>query len=105
MQSGDRRLISGFEGAAPADQLESSGWERITQEPRLLETRLHPRPARRFPYAVNQIVHKSNSRLEHDMEICVEVQSADRDHLGCAAGRAATSTMRCTRTAGSFYTT
>ncbi|HEY3742817.1 MAG TPA: hypothetical protein VGL53_23385, partial [Bryobacteraceae bacterium] len=24
------------------------------------------------PYAVNQIVHKSNNRLEHDVEMCVK---------------------------------
>jgi len=28
----------------------------------------HPRAA---PYAVNQIVHKSNDRLEHDIEVCI----------------------------------
>lgn len=32
--------------------------------------RLHPdRPA--APFAVNQIVHRSNDRLDHDMEVCV----------------------------------
>jgi len=55
--------------ARPADQLEV--WlERITQE---LDAwnQAHPdRPA--APYAMNQIVHKSNSRLEHDMELCVK---------------------------------
>ena len=57
--------------ARPADQLEV--WlERITQE---LDAwnQAHPdRPA--APYAVNQIVHKSNTRLEHDMELCVKYQ-------------------------------
>jgi len=54
--------------ARPADQLEV--WlERITQE---LDSWNQAHPARHAaPYAVNQIVHKSNSRLEHDMEICV----------------------------------
>ena len=33
--------------------------------------RTHPdRPA--APYAINQIVHKSNDRLEHDMEAVVK---------------------------------
>ncbi len=55
--------------ARPADQLEV--WlERITQE---LDSWNQAHPARHAaPYAVNQIVHKSNSRLEHDMEICVK---------------------------------
>jgi nitronate monooxygenase len=54
--------------ARPADQLEA--WlERITGE---LDAwnQAHPdRPA--APFAVNQIVHKSNSRLEHDLELTV----------------------------------
>ncbi|MDB5987032.1 MAG: nitronate monooxygenase [Nevskia sp.] len=57
--------------ARPADQLEV--WlQRINQE---LDAwnQAHPdTPA--APYAVNQIVHKSNSRLEHDMEVCVKYQ-------------------------------
>jgi len=55
--------------ARPADQLEV--WlARINRE---LEAwnEAHPeRPA--APYAVNQIVHKSNARLEHDMALCVK---------------------------------
>lgn len=53
--------------ARPADQLEV--WlDRITHE--LAEhDRLHPdRPS--APFAVNQIVHRSNDRLEHDMAVC-----------------------------------
>jgi nitronate monooxygenase len=55
--------------ARPADQLEI--WlERINQE---LDSWNQAHPARHAaPYAVNQIVHKSNSRLEHDMELCVK---------------------------------
>jgi nitronate monooxygenase len=55
--------------ARPADQLEV--WlERINQE---LDSWNQAHPARQAaPYAVNQIVHKSNSRLEHDMELCVK---------------------------------
>jgi nitronate monooxygenase len=54
--------------ARPAEALEQ--WlERITSE--LAENdRLHPdQPS--APFAVNQIVHRSNDRLEHDMEVCV----------------------------------
>ena len=54
--------------ARPAAQLEQ--WiERITWE--LAEhDRLHPeRPS--APFAVNQIVHRSNERLEQDMAVCV----------------------------------
>lgn len=55
--------------ARPAERL--SEWiEQITQA--LAEhDRLHPdRPA--APFAVNQIVHRSNDRLEQDMAVCVE---------------------------------
>ncbi len=54
--------------ARPAEVLEQ--WlDRITHE--LAEhDRLHPdQPS--APFAVNQIVHRSNDRLEHDMEVCV----------------------------------
>ena len=44
--------------------------DRITSE-LAAHTAAHPeRPA--APYAVNQIVHKSNDRLEHDVEMCVK---------------------------------
>ncbi|MEI6548312.1 MAG: nitronate monooxygenase, partial [Burkholderiales bacterium] len=55
--------------ARPAEVLEQ--WlDRINFE--LDEyNRAHPeRPA--APYAVNQIVHKSNDRLEHDVAVCVK---------------------------------
>lgn len=55
--------------ARPAERL--SEWiEQITQA--LAEhDRLHPeRPA--APFAVNQIVHRSNDRLEQDMAVCVK---------------------------------
>ena len=57
--------------ARPADQLEV--WlERITRE--LAEyDRANP-DAPSAPFAVNQIVHKSNNRLEHDLELCVKYQ-------------------------------
>jgi nitronate monooxygenase len=55
--------------ARPAAQLEV--WlERITTE--LAEyDRLHPE-APSAPFAVNQIVHRSNDRLEHDMAVCAK---------------------------------
>ncbi|EPL04744.1 nitronate monooxygenase family protein [Pseudomonas sp. CF161] len=54
--------------ARPAAQLEQ--WiERITRE--LAEhDRLHPEQPS-APFAVNQIVHRSNERLEQDMAVCV----------------------------------
>ena len=55
--------------ARPAEVLEQ--WlQRITEE--LAEyDRQHPeRPS--APFAVNQIVHKSNDRLEHDVAMCVK---------------------------------
>src|SRR3546814_1499086 len=33
------------------------------------------------PFAVNQIVHASNDRLEHDIEICVKHQEIGRAHV------------------------
>lgn len=54
--------------ARPASALEE--WlDTITGELQAHD-RAHPeRPA--APFAVNQIVHRSNDRLEHDMEVCV----------------------------------
>ena len=44
-------------------------FERIREE-LAAHDRAHPeRPA--APFAVNQIVHRSNQRLEHDLEVCV----------------------------------
>ena len=55
--------------ARPADQLEV--WLRRINEELDRHNQAHPdRPA--APYAVNQIVHKSNNRLEHDLEVCVK---------------------------------
>jgi nitronate monooxygenase len=55
--------------ARPAPVLED--WlKRITDE-LAAHTAAHPdRPA--APFAVNQIVHKSNDRLQHDVEMCVK---------------------------------
>jgi nitronate monooxygenase len=55
--------------ARPAAQLEE--WlERITGE-LSAHKRAHPE-AKVGPFAVNQIVHKSNDRLEHDLALCVK---------------------------------
>lgn len=54
--------------ARPKEQL--AVWlERITTELAAYKT-AHPEK-RVAPFAVNQIVHASNDRLEHDMELCV----------------------------------
>ena len=55
--------------ARPAEQLE----EWLIEITETLDTynKAHPdKPA--APYAINQIVHKSNDRLEHDMAMCVK---------------------------------
>jgi nitronate monooxygenase len=54
--------------ARPAEKLEE--WlDRITTELAEHDARHPDRPS--APFAVNQIVHKSNDRLEHDLEMCV----------------------------------
>jgi nitronate monooxygenase len=54
--------------ARPAPKLEE--WlDRITTELAEHDAKNPDRPA--APFAVNQIVHKSNDRLEHDLEMCV----------------------------------
>ncbi|ABF10546.1 nitronate monooxygenase [Cupriavidus metallidurans] len=54
--------------ARPAEKLEE--WlDRITTELGEHNAKHPDRPA--APFAVNQIVHKSNDRLEHDLEMCV----------------------------------
>lgn len=55
--------------ARPASQLDE--WlAEITEELADYNARNPERPA--APFAINQIVHKSNDRLEHDMEMCVK---------------------------------
>src|SRR5437763_2078001 len=55
--------------ARPAEQLDK--WLHEITEALAAWNRDHPeRPA--APYAVNQIVHRSNDRFEHDMEICAK---------------------------------
>jgi nitronate monooxygenase len=55
--------------ARPAEQLEE--WLIEITETLAAYNRAHPdHPA--APFAINQIVHKSNDRLEHDMAMCVK---------------------------------
>ena len=55
--------------ARPASQLEE--WLAEITETLAAYNRDHPdQPA--APFAINQIVHKSNDRLEHDMAMCVK---------------------------------
>ncbi|MGE4244295.1 NAD(P)H-dependent flavin oxidoreductase [Ramlibacter sp.] len=55
--------------ARPAEQLEE--WLQEITETLAAYDRAHPeRPA--APFAINQIVHKSNDRLEHDMAMVVK---------------------------------
>lgn len=69
------QCISGVVGsmpalnARPAEQLEE--WLIEITEALAAHDKAHPdRPA--APFAINQIVHKSNDRLEHDMAMCVK---------------------------------
>jgi len=55
--------------ARPAEQLDE--WlAEITEELARHDAANPERPA--APFAVNQIVHKSNTRLEHDLELCIK---------------------------------
>ncbi|HET8746266.1 MAG TPA: nitronate monooxygenase family protein, partial [Ramlibacter sp.] len=54
--------------ARPASQLDE--WLHEIEETLAAYNRAHP-DAPAAPYAINQIVHKSNDRLEHDMEVVV----------------------------------
>ena len=55
--------------ARPAEQLDD--WLAEITETLAAHNRAHPdKPA--APFAINQIVHKSNDRLEHDMALCVK---------------------------------
>jgi nitronate monooxygenase len=53
--------------ARPASQLDE--WLAEITEMLATYDRAHPE-APSAPFAINQIVHKSNDRLEHDMEVC-----------------------------------
>ena len=67
-------VIGGFPAlnARPAAQLEE--WlQRITSELDAFKA-AHP-GAKVAPFAVNQIVHQSNDRLQHDLEVCVKYRA------------------------------
>jgi nitronate monooxygenase len=53
--------------ARPAEQLDE--WLAEISETLAAHDRAHPE-AKAAPFAINQIVHKSNERLEHDMAVC-----------------------------------
>jgi nitronate monooxygenase len=55
--------------ARPASQLDE--WLAEITETLAAHDRAHP-DAPAAPFAINQIVHKSNDRLEHDMHMCVK---------------------------------
>ncbi len=66
---------AGIVGAFPAlnarpESLLDEWLDRITTELADYSAKNPDRPA--APFAVNQIVHKSNGRLEHDVEMCVK---------------------------------
>ena len=66
---------SGIVGSFPAlnarPEMELDRWlDRITTELGEHDANNSGKPS--APYAVNQIVHKSNNRLEHDVEMCVK---------------------------------
>ena len=55
--------------ARPAEQLD--GWLAEITETLAAWDRAHPeQPA--APFAINQIVHKTNERLDHDMQVCAK---------------------------------
>ena len=57
--------------ARPAEELEA--WlERITSELAQYDRENPQAPS--APFAVNQIVHRSNSRMQHDLDLCVKYQ-------------------------------
>ncbi len=68
------QCIAGVVGSFPAlnarPESALSEWIEQIQDALAAHDAAHPgRPA--APFAVNQIVHRSNARLEHDMEVCV----------------------------------
>ena len=71
--AGNPRLVieqckAGIVGSFPA--LNARPKEALDQWLTDIETALAAQP-NAAPYAVNQIVHKSNDRLEHDLEVCI----------------------------------
>ena len=72
--------------ARPAAQLDE--WLAEITETLAAWDRAHPdQPA--APFAINQIVHKSNNRLDHDLEMCVKYKvPVIITSLGAQIGRA-----------------
>ena len=69
VQGRRRRLDAGAERAARPSS-STSGWPRSPRRSRAYNTAHPDKPA--APFAINQIVHKSNDRLEHDMAMCAK---------------------------------
>ena len=72
--AGNPRLVieqckAGIVGSFPA--LNARPKEALDQWLTDIETALAGQP-NAAPYAVNQIVHKSNDRLEHDIDVCIQ---------------------------------
>ena len=55
--------------ARPAEQLDD--WLAEITETLAAHDKAHP-DQKAAPFAINQIVHKSNDRLEHDMQVCAK---------------------------------
>ena len=85
--------------ARPAAQLDE--WLAEITEALAAHDRAHPdRPA--APFAINQIVHKSNDRLEHDLRSAPSTRCRSSSPR---SARAPTSTTRCTAGAAWCCTT
>ena len=57
--------------ARPAEQLDD--WLAEITETLAAHDKAHP-DRKAAPFAINQIVHKSNDRLDHDMQVCAKYQ-------------------------------
>ena len=85
---------AGIVGSFPAlnaheqdgDPIMLDAWlKRITEELDAHNQANPDQPA--APYAVNQIVHRSNTRLDRDLEICAKWNVPHLDHLSGRPGR------------------
>ena len=75
--------------ARPASQLDE--WLAEITETLAAYDRAHP-DAPAAPFAINQIVHKSNDRLDHDMEVCAATRCRSSSARWARGPR---STRRC----------
>jgi nitronate monooxygenase len=73
-EAGDRAVHAGIVGSFPALNAARRAARRMAARDHRGARRLGPRPSRppAAPFAVNQIVHRSNDRFEHDMEVCAK---------------------------------